>query len=313
MVLENRKEKYQNFCNQNQDLPLFLRYSWYKALFDDDWDVILVEKNGNIQGFLPYILTKKKTFSLIRPPMLTPYQGVWLNYPKGQKNTSKLSFEKEVISDIINALPQTDAFQQKFIPEFTNWLPFYWADFNQTTRYTYIIDDLSSSDKIFEDFRDNIRREIRKAEKSLIMETISDINLLYELKRDVYRANNEGYPISKDLLERVNNYCLENNCGELIAAKDIKGKIHSILLYVWDENSAYYLHGGTNADFKTSGSMSLLLWEAIKRSSSKTKAFNFEGSMMESIERYFRAFGGKQVPYFEISKTNSKLLKLLKH
>ncbi|MBE7441610.1 MAG: hypothetical protein HS119_04060 [Flavobacteriales bacterium] len=59
--------------------------------------------------------------------------------------------------------------------------------------------------------------------------------------------------------------------------------------------------------------MSLLLWEAIKRSKNKTKSFNFEGSMIESIERYFRAFGGKQTPYFEITKRTSKVLKLLNY
>ena len=42
-----------------------------------------------------------------------------------------------------------------------------------------------------------------------------------------------------------------------------------------------------------------------------TKTFNFEGSMLPGVERYFRAFGGKQVPYFCLSKTNHPLLKLL--
>ena len=82
---------------------------------------------------------------------------------------------------------------------------------------------------------------------------------------------------------------------------------------MWDKVSAYYLHGVTTTKFKTSGSMSLLLWEAIKKSAKKTTAFNFEGSMVESIERYFRAFGGIQTSYFQISKTNSKVLKLLNY
>jgi hypothetical protein len=245
--------------------------------------------------------------------MLTPYQGVWINYPKDQKYTSRLSFEKEVLTSIINSLPAVDSFQQKFLPEFTNWLPFYWNGFKQTTRYTYIIKDLIDSDKIFNDFRDNIRREVRKAEKTLSIEKLESPDTLFQLKSEVYRSNDEVYPITLLLLKKVHDYCLENNCGELLAAKDSDGNIHSILLYVWDENSSYYLHGGTAKEFKTSGSMSLLLWEAIKRSSGRSKSFNFEGSMIESIERYFRAFGGEQVPYFEISKTNSKILKLLKH
>jgi hypothetical protein len=32
--------------------------------------------------------------------------------------------------------------------------------------------------------------------------------------------------------------------------------------------------------------------------------------MIEPVERFFRAFGAIQTPYFAISKTNSKLLKI---
>jgi hypothetical protein len=56
--------------------------------------------------------------------------------------------------------------------------------------------------------------------------------------------------------------------------------------------------------------MSLLMWEAIQRSSRSSKEFNFEGSMLEEVERFFRGFGAKQVPYFIIKKTNSRILKI---
>lgn len=309
----SNKEKFNQFCKQNLDIPLFLTYKWYNALFGDNWDVVLAQKNDNILGFLPYTITKKKTFQLIRPPFITPYQGIWMSYPEDQKYTNRLSFEKEVITDIIKQLPQFDTFQQKFLPDFTNWLPFYWNGFEQTTRYTYIIEDLVDTEKVFKDFKENIRREIRKAEKTLAIQNIDDISLLFDLKVNVYSESGDSYTIPKQLLINAFNFCKTNKTGELLVAKDSDGNIHSILFYVWDKTTAYYLHGGTYNNYKTSGSMSLLLWEAIKRSSKIVKQFNFEGSMVESIERYFRAFGGKQVPYFEIKKTDSKLLKLLKH
>lgn len=108
----------------------------------------------------------------------------------------------------------------------------------------------------------------------------------------------------------VVNHVVNNNCGEVLAAIDKDEKIHSILLYVWDHKSAYYLHGLTRQAFKNTGSMSLLLWEAIKRSKMSVKSFNFEGSMNPNIERYFRSFGGVQTPYFNLNQTNSKLLQL---
>ena len=312
--MTNNKQLYQQFCSQENDIPLFLQYSWFENLYkSEEWEVAIAKNGNDVVGILPYVITKKKGFNLITPQFLSPYQGVWMKYPEGQKYASKLGFEKEVMNALIAQLPKVAAFKQNFLPQITNWIPFYWKGFEQTTRYTYIINDISDQKKIFDDFKDNIRREIRKAEKSLTISTIEDIDIMYQLKLEVYQANDDAYVIPEEKLKKVYNYCKTNNCGELIVAKDSDGNIHSILLYVWDNNAAYYLHGVTAINHKTSGSMSLLLWEAIKRSSEKTKAFNFEGSMTESIERYFRAFGGEQTPYFQISKTDSKVLKLLNY
>ncbi|MCB9363027.1 MAG: GNAT family N-acetyltransferase [Flavobacteriales bacterium] len=312
--MKNTKEKYRLYCEVKRDVPLFLTYNWYSNLYKDtDWNVAVVEKGNEIVGFLPYLLSKKKTFNVISPPLLTPYQGVWLNYPKEQKYANRLGFEKEVITELIKQLPKTDLFQQKFLPTFTNWLPFYWKRFEQTTKYTYIIDDLSDLSIVFSNFKENIRREIRKAEKNLTISVITDLELLYNMKKTIYATNNSKYPIPFDILKKAVDFSLANNCGELLVAKDNEGNTHSVLFYVWDDNSAYYLQGVTSDEFKTTGSMSLLLWEAINRSATKTKNFNFEGSMIEPIERYFRAFGGKQTPYFEIKKTSSKFLKLLNY
>ena len=307
------KQLYQQLC-EKEDLPLYLQYDWFDSLYDKgDWNVAVEVRGENVIGILPYVVTKKKSFKIITPQFLSPYQGVWLKYPEGQKYASKVGYEKEVINGLIDQLPKVDAFKQNFLPGFTNWMPFNWKGYEQSTRYTYIINDISDSDKVFADFKDNIRRDIRKAQKSLKVDVIDNVDLLFRMKLKVYEKNNDTYPIPLDKLNTVYNYCKDNSCGELLVAKDEAGEIHSILLYLWDKDSAYYLHGVTDLKHKTSGSMSLLLWEAIKKSSSKTKRFNFEGSMVESIERYFRAFGGKQTPYFQISKTDSKVLKLLNY
>ena len=70
--------------------------------------------------------------------------------------------------------------------------------------------------------------------------------------------------------------------------------------------------GGGNPDLRNSGAQSLCMWEAIKFASSLNLSFDFEGSMIEPIERFFRNFGAIQTPFFCIYKTNSKLIKIRK-
>ena len=57
--------------------------------------------------------------------------------------------------------------------------------------------------------------------------------------------------------------------------------------------------------------MKLLMHNAILDSFSSNKQFDFEGSMVPSIENFFRSFGGKRVPYILIRNSNNKYLKLI--
>jgi hypothetical protein len=86
--------------------------------------------------------------------------------------------------------------------------------------------------------------------------------------------------------------------------------LHAGIYVVWDEQSAYYLMGGGDPELRSSGATSLCMWEAIKFVSTKTKSFDFEGSMIERVERFFRAFGAIQTPYFSITKTDSRVFKI---
>jgi hypothetical protein len=47
---------------------------------------------------------------------------------------------------------------------------------------------------------------------------------------------------------------------------------------------------------------SLLLWEAIQWAMESGRIFDFEGSMIEPVERFFRTFGAHQVPILNIHK-----------
>ena len=116
-------------------------------------------------------------------------------------------------------------------------------------------------------------------------------------------------PYSRELVARLDQTCAEHDCRKVFFAEDAEGRLHAAIYIVWDEKEAYYLMGGADPELRNSGATSLCMWEAIKFASTVTRKFNFEGSMIEPVERFFRAFGARQYPYFQISKVNSPLLK----
>lgn len=246
---------------------------------------------------------------MIRPPMLTPYHGPLLQYPPAQKRTTRYSFQQEVVQGLLDQLPSYQHCYLHLRPQSHLGMAFHLAGFDLSTRYTYIVPELSDAEGLFMQCRENIRREIRKAEKSLHVTLSDDIDLLHTVKKAHYTAQKGQYQISKSLLQRGFTYAREQQQGELLVAKDNQGHPQGALWYVWDTESAYYLHGGTFLHAKNSGAMSLLLWTALTRAAQHTRTFNFEGSMVPSIERYFRSFGGERTPYLAVSHTPNRLIR----
>jgi lipid II:glycine glycyltransferase (peptidoglycan interpeptide bridge formation enzyme) len=305
------KQKYEIFC-KTESVPIFLQYWWLNTVCgNDNWDVAIVEKNNKIIASMPYFKTKKMMFNMIFMPKLTQFMGPFLIYPKGQKYERKLSYEKEILTILIEQLPNYDFFYQNFHYSITNWLPFYWKGFKQTTRYTYIIEDTSNLELIFSNFRSNIKTDIKKAQKKVKIEKSLDIGSFYEINKMTFERQNMKIPYTFDFLESIHKECLSHNCSKLYLAKDKDNIIHAAIYVIWDKTTMYYLLSGGNPKYRNSGATSLLIWEAIKDASKMGLKFDFEGSMIEPIERFFRAFGAKQVPYFQITKAKNKILHIL--
>lgn len=307
----DRKEKYREFCIKEHTIPIFSQSWWLDSVCGkSNWDIILVEKGGQIVGSMPIFFEKSHLSKLIVMPKLTQTLGPYIKYQPNQNYEKRLSFEKKIMFEIIDKIPYSDLFSQNFSYEINNWLPFKFKGFNQTTLYTYIIEDLTDMSKVYSNFRSNIKTDIKKAESQLKVHAIDDLELLYQTNKMTFARQDKKIPHSFDLLKTLDNECKIRDSRKILIAMDGEQKVHAGIYLVWDKNSAYYLLGGADPNFRKSGATSLLLWEAIKYSANVTKKFNFEGSMVESIEKHFRAFGGKQTPYFRISKTNSKLIKI---
>jgi hypothetical protein len=304
------KQKYQNFCQEEFNIPIFSQPFWLDAVCgEENWDAILYEKRGVIIASMPYYIRKRYGISYITQPKFTQTLGPWIKYPKDMTYGKKLSFEKEVMNALIEQLEKLSVvfFQQSFNFKITNWLPFYWKGYSQTTNYTYRIEDISDVEKSFEHFHGSIKNNIRKSLKQGL--TISfDLPAkdFYKLHKNSLQKKGKLLSFSFDLFSRIYETVYKNNCGRVIYATDQENNLHCAKLFIYDRNSAYYLISILDPDYRKSMSQTLLIYEALKYFSDKTKSFDFEGSMIESVEASNMKFGAVQTPYFRITKTYTK-------
>jgi hypothetical protein len=92
-----------------------------------------------------------------------------------------------------------------------------------------------------------------------------------------------------------------------------QGKPIATCFIVHDEQTAYYLLGGYDAQDRHHGAGALAVVEAIKFAQDLgLKTFDFEGSVMPAIERYFRGFGGLFTSYYTVNRAWLPVEMLLK-
>ena len=306
-----KKDIYHIFCESEPTLPIFSQSWWLDAVAgENNWDICLVEKNDEVLATMPYVIKKRQGFKLLTTPLLTQTLGPWIK-PSSANYSKALGQEKDLMQLLISQLPLYDHFQQNWHHTCTNWLPFYWKGFSATTRYTYQVRNISSKPVELNLFQENIRKDIRKASnrfKLRIKEnpTISDF---IALNKKTFQRQEKELPYSEDFLIQLDAACEKNNARKIFIAEDEDGNQHAGVYIVWNSYCAYYLMGGGDPELRNSGATSLCMYEGIKFAATVTDTFDFEGSMIEPIERFFRGFGAIQTPYLCVSHTPSKIIK----
>lgn len=299
-----KKEKYIGFCEKVY-VPIYSKSWWLDAICgEDNWDVWLYENGSDILAAMPYYIEKRGDYTYITKAPLTQNNGIIFNYPQGAKDIAKRQFEEKVIDaacEFIESL-KVDAYEQQYQYDFTNWLPFFWNYYNSITRYTYVFEDLTNLDVIWEGISSNYRKKIRKGQKNASFDRGLDYTVFYEEHEKIFAKQGLPCPFSFQLFERLYKACIENNAGEIIYAKTEAGEIASILFLVWDDKSMYQLLGGSMPEYQNLETYNALIWNAINFAAEKGLRYDFEGSVIKRISKSFREFGGDPKPYFRIRK-----------
>jgi hypothetical protein len=289
---------------------LFGQPWWLEAVSPGAWGEARVERNGAVVARLPWasrrLPVRGITLTRLGTPKLTPFVVPELQLGGG-KPVTQLAAEHRLLEGLIADLPRFDYLSYTFPPSFTNWLPFYWHGFQGTLRATYVLDDIRDLDAIWSGMSDKVRNTIRKAEKTLEVVEDGDASRLADASRGTFQRKDRSSPFDRDLLDRVQGAVAAHDAGVTLSAVDGQERAHGSLMLVWDDDRSYYLVGGRQNETSGNGAQSLLLWDAIRRASLRTSVFDFEGSMIEGVARFFRSFGAQPEPYIQITGASRRM------
>jgi Acetyltransferase (GNAT) domain len=274
---------------------------WLEAVAPGRWGEVVVEQDGAVAARLPYVINRRFGLTALTQAPLTRFLGPWIRPAEG-KYATRLGREKALMTELIARLPPCDVYQASFSPAIGNVLPFHWAGFTATVRYTYRLDDVRDPDALWSEFDKHTRGEIRRAQRQLAIRTDLGLDEFLELNRKTLERHGLRLDQSRDVARRLDEACVARRVRTIVAAVDAKERVHAASYTVRDGATTYLLFSGSDPELRDSGAVSFVRWEAIRAAAQHTRSFDFLGSMLEPIERANRGFGARQVPYFFVNR-----------
>jgi hypothetical protein len=307
----NAKEIYARLAS-NESFPFQGQPWWLDAVCGPEgWGAaIAFDDQGMPNGALPFGKTGWNGLPVVTMPPLTSYLPVRINSGQAQKRERAYHLEGKILQQLISQLPASWMFAQQYQPALQNGLPFSFEGFKTLIRYTYVVEDMKDLARVFRGMESSARNHIRNARKLVEVNRDGRWENLYGMVEHSFRRQGKKMPFSKKLLERADSSLAERNMRTIYLAKDGL-RIHAAACVVFDGERASFLLSGTHPEFRSSGALYLLVWEAIKDAARHSKTFDFEGSMHPPIERVFRSFGARRVPYLRVVRYRNRLFEAM--
>lgn len=233
---------------------------------------------------------------------LTPYLGLLLP-PASDRVVTTQSTTKEITAVAAAFLRREfDSVHFRFPPEVVDLQPFLWRGFQAGVRYTYRL-KLEKLDAVLAGMDATRRRNLRAAEKDGVL-VVSDapFTTMLELAEKTFHRQGREVGFRSGAVRVQAALAGANRCRAFVAT-DPSGLALGGVWIVWDERRAYYLIGGHDETAGSANATALAMWKAIQFTATELNLpeFDFEGSMVPAVERFFRKFGGTLLPTYTVT------------
>ncbi len=291
--MEKPKLRYRQYTDHHY-VPLFFRPWYLDAVTDGQWDVILAIHDKEIVGAFIYFLKKKWAIRYIFNPSLCPYTGPII---------FDRSRQKEILTQLWQSLPNHDIILQSWLPEIYTTPQN--AQISQKT--TFLIDCNTSIDDLWTQLSGDYRRKIRKATQNLKIKIIEDVDLLLDFSIKNFPGDESKFPYPRDLFHKMDKATKIHGNRKIVGAIDNNNRLVAMAYFLYDEMTTYNMINAAEHSYNHHG-MNLLIWKEIEHSVESGKIFDFEGSSIKGVQRFYKGFGGSMVKYPHVKWTKNFLM-----
>ena len=255
-------------CVSNSLNRLIYGFSWYLDVVCDDWDALVY---NDYEAVFPLPKRKKWGVEYIYQPFFCQQLGVF----------SKMEVEIEFF---LNCIPKK----------------FKYLELNVGSSNSFVIQENSNYElaivkTVESQFSKNTSRNISKA-KASNLSLVSNVSP--EQHISLFNTNLSKLGITHKELDVYIRLCyilITNNTGKIYAVLDEFNNLVASSLIAIDGQRIYYLNGAANQEGRKVGASHWMVSEIMKNYPGKI--FDFEGSNIDGVARFYEGFGAKKTSY----------------
>ena len=277
------KTKWDN-CIDNADNGLIYAYSFYLDSMAKNLDALVL---NDYEAVMPLTWNKKYGIHYLYQPPFTACLGVF------GKN-----LDAETVNAFLNAVPEKFKYWDIY---FNAGNFFKLNNFNLYERMNFVLDLKKKKKNLFKNYRDNIKRNIKKAEKlNLVINrniAVADvIALAKEQSGDFANFEQSDFGNFEKLYKLLHQKEKATSYGVYTKEKQLLASA----LFLFSHNRAYYIMVGNHPNGKTLGASHALINAFIKDHAGENLLLDFEGSDISSLAFFYSSFGAVEEKYSAI-------------
>jgi len=268
-------------CIDTADNGLIYAYSWYLDTMSKQWDALVL---NDYETVMPITWNKKYGIRYLYQPFLAAQLGVF-----GKNITG------EQVSSFINSIPASF----KYIDICLNCKNIQ-SDPDGLTieRSNFILDLNRPYETLFENYRENTQRNIKKA-LQLGCTVQKGFDVAEVIKLAIQQMKNQGNQEAENILHfrKLYQYLRQRNMASTYGVFSNQNELLASCVFFFKNNRAYYILVGNNPNGKTTGASHALIDAFIKEHAGSKMILDFEGSDIPNLAFFYSSFGAALETY----------------
>ena len=283
---EINKEKWDE-CIKYSFNGIVYAYSWYLNSVCENWDALIED---DYERVFPLVYKKKFGISYLYQPFFTQQLGVF----------SRKILTAKIVDKFLKAIPSKYKFIDINLNTFNKVNP---ENYTIIPQLNHELDLINSYHKIYKNYSQNNKRNIKKAEKAgvTIIKNIKpeDIINIFRQNRGktISNLNDEHYL----MLKRFIYIGIYKGLVQVSGAYTNKNELCAGAFFIKSNNKIIFLFSGINSEARENNAMSLLIDTFIRENCQNHITLDFEGSNDPNLARFYISFGSKKCTYFKIN------------